>query len=202
VRSRARLLLKPNPLRRCLPARCDFTSRIMNPQGDSKPLINLLRGWPSPDLLPATSLKAAAQKVLSDPAVYVPGLQYGPDEGYQPLREELARWLGDFYKVKPDPARICITGGASQNMACMLQSFTDPAYTQAVWMVAPCYYLACPIFADSGFEGRLKAVPEDDEGIDLIHLEQGLKSMEGNQPPKPVCGAGSVDPSLAQKAAD
>lgn len=35
--------------------------------------INLLRGWPSPNVLPAEALKAAANKVLSDPDVYVPG---------------------------------------------------------------------------------------------------------------------------------
>lgn len=43
---------------------------------------------------------------------------------------------------------------------------------------APCYYLACPIFEDSGFKGRLRAVPEDSEGIDLEWLEGGLKGFE------------------------
>jgi len=148
--------------------------------------INLLRGWPSPDLLPAAALKAAANRLLSDPAAFVPALQYGPDPGHQPLREELARWLGDFYGVGPDAARICITGGASQNIACVLQSFTDPAYTRAVWMAAPCYYLACPIFADSGFAGRMRAVPEDDEGIDLAYLEKGIIASGLDGPTEPV----------------
>ena len=145
--------------------------------GSTKRPINLLRGWPSPDLLPAAALRAAANKVLSDPNLFVPGLQYGPDPGYQPLRDELARWLGDFYGVPPDPSTICITGGASQNLACVLQSFTDPVYTKAIWMVAPCYFLACPIFIDSGFAGRLRAVPEDEEGINLAYLEKGLQAM-------------------------
>lgn len=158
------------------------------PPSSDKKLINLLRGWPSPHVLPAESLKAAANKVLSNPDIFVPGLQYGPDPGYQPLREELSTFLSSFYETEPDAERICITGGASQSMACILQSYTEPVYTKAVWAIAPCYYLACPIFEDSGFKGRLRAVPEDSEGVDLERLEQGLKSFEDKIDPseKPV----------------
>ncbi|KAK2060169.1 aminotransferase [Colletotrichum caudatum] len=150
--------------------------------------INLLRGWPSPSLLPAAALSAAAVKTLADPATYIPGLQYGPDPGYQPLRDSLAHWLsagtgalnsdliGCHQHHPPDARRICVTGGASQNLACILQSFTDPLYTKNVWMVAPCYFLACPIFADAGFDGRLKSVPEDDDGIDIEYLRNGLEA--------------------------
>lgn len=153
------------------------------PGQPKKKLVNLLRGWPSPSVLPAEALKAAANKVLSDPAIYVPGLQYGADPGYQPLREELSGFLGKAYGTEADAERICITGGASQSMACILQSYTDPVYTKAIWAIAPCYYLACPIFEDSGFRGRLRAVPEDSEGIDLEFLEKGLKSFEDDFDP-------------------
>ena len=153
--------------------------------GTQKPLINLLRGWPAPGSLPAEPLKAASMKALSDPSIFIPGLQYGPDLGYQPLREQLATYLSDVYLSTRDPNRICITGGASQSIACILQSFTDPAFTQTVWAVAPCYYLACPIFEDAGFRGRLRAVPEDSEGIDLKWLERGLRAGEPSHPKEP-----------------
>ncbi|KAI8946028.1 pyridoxal phosphate-dependent transferase [Xylaria longipes] len=74
--------------------------------------------------------------------------------------------------------RITITGGASQSLACLLQSFTDPARTLAVWVVAPCYFLACPIFADAGFAGRMRAVPEDEEGVDTAILEREMRALE------------------------
>lgn len=142
--------------------------------------INLFRGWPNPSLLPPEALEAAAGNVLTDPATAVPALQYGPDDGYPPLREEVARWLTAFYKpihaIGSD--RICITGGASQNLACLLQTFTDPVYTRHVWMVAPTYHLACRIFDDSGFAGRLRSVPEDDEGIDLDSLSTQISQNE------------------------
>ncbi|KAK9375631.1 pyridoxal phosphate-dependent transferase [Lipomyces chichibuensis] len=143
--------------------------------------INLVRGWPAPDLLPVHQLSDADQRVLSDPSIYEPALHYGDDPGYRPLREALPDWLSTHYNVTRDPDRICISGGASQNIACILQSFTDPAYTRAIWMVAPCYYLACTIFRDAGFEGRIRGFPEDEEGIDLVELEEGIKTVDEQQ---------------------
>jgi DNA-binding transcriptional MocR family regulator len=189
------------------------TSSVPEESKQQKKLINLLRGWPAPSLLPASELRSAADYVLSDPSIAVPVLQYGIDPGYQPLREELARWLSEVYQYRPraegdslgaavvgekvngsapapgttggapkgapspgiEADEIAITGGASQGLACILQSFTDPEYTRAVWVVAPCYFMACPIFEDSGFRGRLRAVPEDEGGIDLGALERGLR---------------------------
>ncbi|KAI0456508.1 pyridoxal phosphate-dependent transferase [Xylaria acuta] len=188
------------------------TSAIKNRSGNKKS-INLLRGWPAASLLPAEALCAASQTALTDPKIWAPGLEYGPDPGYHPLREALARWLGRFYRdvipvaptdasggetsrerglgreqgqnqdrnVKDETDRITITGGASQSLACLLQSFTDPARTLAVWVVAPCYFLACPIFADAGFAGRMRAVPEDGEGVDIAILEREMRALEGEE---------------------
>jgi DNA-binding transcriptional MocR family regulator len=146
----------------------------------SKAIINLRRGWPSPSLLPPEALKTAAGTALSDERIAVLSLQYGPDEGYGPLREELARWLTSFYEPQDaiNPDRISITGGASQNLACILQTFTDPIYTRNVWMVAPTYYLACRIFEDSGFAGKLRSIPEDKEGIDVDFLSKHIAQSE------------------------
>ncbi len=148
--------------------------------GKDKGLIDLLKGWPNPALLPATQIKNASSSSLSDPTVFTPGLLYGPDDGYKPLREQVANWLTQFYRP-PDPIlteRICITGGASQNLACILQVFSDPLYTRNVWMVSPTYFLACRIFEDNGFHGRLRSVPEDEEGLDLTYLRRELQKSE------------------------
>lgn len=148
--------------------------------GSPKGRINLLRGWPNPALLPSAEIKAASETALSDSDIYIPALLYGPDLGYEPLREQIAAWLTPFYSPQKiiEPDRICITGGASQNLACILQVFSDPVYTRNVWMVAPTYFLACRIFEDSGFHGRLRAVPEDQEGLDVEYLRREIKSSE------------------------
>ena len=148
--------------------------------GTSQALINLFRGWPNPTLLPTSQLESASHAALSNPSIAVPALLYGPDQGYQPLRELIATWLTKFYNPLQiiSPERICVTGGASQNLACILQVFSDPLYTRNVWMVSPTYFLACRIFEDSGFHGRLRSVPEDDEGIDIDYLKNGLRISE------------------------
>jgi DNA-binding transcriptional MocR family regulator len=158
--------------------------------------INLLRGWPNPSLLPAKQLLTASQKALSDPETFVPGLLYGPDPGFQPLRESISQWLRDFYQPtvrrmlldreggvdggveseeKEQAERICITGGASQNLANVLLVYSDPQVT-TVWIVAPCYFMACNIFDDVGCV--MRAVGEGEEGVDLEVLEKGLEEAE------------------------
>ncbi|KAJ5627670.1 hypothetical protein N7490_009898 [Penicillium lividum] len=142
--------------------------------------IDLSAGWPNPTLLPAPELLRSASTVLTDPSIAHPALGYGPDEGYEPLRVHIAQWLQSFYQPRHpiSSQRICITGGASQNLACVLAVFTDPVYTRHIWQVDPTYFLAGRIFDDAGFFGRVKSVPEDDEGIDLEVLESGLREAE------------------------
>ncbi|PYH83678.1 putative aminotransferase [Aspergillus uvarum CBS 121591] len=143
-------------------------------------VINLSRGWPNPALLPTAALASASATVLASPSIWQPALQYGPDEGFQPLREHVAHWLTEFYQPRSpiSPDRICITGGASQNLACILQVFSDPVYTRNVWVVAPTYHLAGRIFDDAGFADRLRAVPLDAAGLDLAYLREELIAAE------------------------
>jgi DNA-binding transcriptional MocR family regulator len=142
--------------------------------------INLFRGWPHPSLLASAAIRSAASEALSDPEIITAGLLYGPDWGFEPLRENIASWLTGFYE--PEQAitreRLVVTGGASQNLACILQAYSDPIYTRNVWMVSPTYFLACRIFEDAGFHKRLRAVPEDDQGVDIEYLKKGLEESE------------------------
>lgn len=159
--------------------------------------IDLLKGWPSYELLPPSLLRHAAANTLSQTSrsVITEILEYAEDEGYKPLRKAVAEWLTQFYRPQEAISleRVCITGGASQNLANVLASFTDPIYTLHIWMVAPTYYLACRIFADAGFDDRLRAVAEDEEGIDLEMLERGLRSSEER-----ATAEGNLTPRLKQ----
>ncbi|KAH5438886.1 hypothetical protein HBI32_021180 [Parastagonospora nodorum] len=158
----------------------------------SKKLINLLRGWPNTSLLPTQLLDKATHNVLKNKTIAYPAMCYGPDPGDPRLLKNVSQWLTSFYQpaeaITED--RICITGGASQNMACLLQVFSDPGFTRNVWIVAPAYMLSFRIFEDAGFQKKLRAVPEDDEGIDIEYLRQEIKKSEdqakanGNNEPK------------------
>ncbi|KAL4934325.1 pyridoxal phosphate-dependent transferase [Aspergillus undulatus] len=143
-------------------------------------VIDLFTGWPNPSLLPTSALSDAFAAVMADPSIRTPALMYGPDEGYGPLREHIAQWLTSFYKpVDPITAsRICITGGASQNIGCILSVFSDPSYTRNVWLVAPHYHLVDRIYDDAGFAGRLRAIPQKEGGIDLEYLRREIIAAE------------------------
>ncbi|KAL2069443.1 hypothetical protein VTL71DRAFT_14122 [Oculimacula yallundae] len=139
--------------------------------------INLQLGWPTPRLFPSEQLAAATKASLLDADIAKDALIYGPDLGYTPLRESIAQWLSSFYlppsgDIPSD--RIIITGGASQNLASILQVFSDPHITKRVWMVEPTYFLACTIFQDAGFGGKLRGVPENESGIDVDFLRKAL----------------------------
>jgi DNA-binding transcriptional MocR family regulator len=124
---------------------------------------------------------------------------YGPDEGDPQLRRNVASWLTSFYQPADaiSAERICISGGASQNLACLLQVYTDPVFTRNVWVVAPAYMLSFRMFEDAGFHQKLRAIPEDDQGIDIEYLRREIRKSEdkakaaGND--EPVSEAGDVE---------
>ncbi|KAF1844236.1 PLP-dependent transferase [Cucurbitaria berberidis CBS 394.84] len=155
-------------------------SDVVGSKTSSKKLINLLKGWPSLSLLPTQLLDKATHNVLKHKSIAFPALCYGPDAGDSLLRRNVASWLTKFYQpVDPiSEERICITGGASQNLACLLQVFTDSVYTRNVWIVAPAYMLSFRIFEDAGFHKKLRSVPEDDEGIDIEYLKREIRRSE------------------------
>ncbi|KAH7082046.1 pyridoxal phosphate-dependent transferase [Paraphoma chrysanthemicola] len=146
--------------------------------------INLQLGWPSPSLFPAAQLLDSASSILTSEKKTASSLIYGPDAGYEPLRQSLAKWLTSIYGRGSNLSfdRICVTNGASGNLDNVLARFTDPAggYTRHVWMVEPCYFLACPIFMDNGFEGMMRGVPEDDEGLDIAFLRKALRESDSS----------------------
>ncbi|KAF4958821.1 hypothetical protein FGADI_2165 [Fusarium gaditjirri] len=142
--------------------------------------INLQLGWPSPSLFPAPQLLNGATKVLQSENKLASALIYGPDAGYEPLRESIATWLSSCYSISPPISkdRICVTSGASASLHNILSKFTEPGYTRRIWMIEPSYFLACPIFTDNGFEGRLRGIPEDDQGLDTEFLRKALEEVE------------------------
>ncbi|EXF74730.1 aminotransferase [Colletotrichum fioriniae PJ7] len=142
-------------------------------------LINLQLGWPSPRLFAASALLDGATQVLTSESETATALIYGPHIGHPPLRKSIAEWLSSVYSTEIDYERISINNGASGNLANVLLKFTDPLYTRKIFMVEPTYFLACPIFEDNGFQGKLAGVPENDtDGLDIPFLRRALATAE------------------------
>lgn len=131
-----------------------------------------------------------------------PILLYGPGKGHPPLCESLAQWLSEVYQPTSGPtdaSRICITNGASGSLANITMKFADPTYTRRIFMIEPTYFLACPIFEDCGFQGKLRGVPETlNDGIDLDFLRTRLEEAEAENewPTKPLTKTGSNYPHV------
>ncbi|VUC38185.1 unnamed protein product [Clonostachys rosea] len=147
--------------------------------------INLQGGWPTPRLHPTKEIDAASSALFKQKDIQQ-NLRYGPELGSSNLRGAIADWLTESYAPKAGPVvseRVAITNGASNGLACALQKFSDPSYTQGVWMVEPTYFLACPIFRDAGLGGKIFGVPEGDDGIDLEYLGNRLQEVDERTDP-------------------
>lgn len=144
--------------------------------------IDLQKGWPSPRLLPASVLRAAAEAVLGDSKRSTEALLYGPNKGDAALRTACAEWFQrlypSIYGKEGNIDRVCITSGASATLGCIMAAFTDPIYTRRIYMVEPTYFLACTVFEDYGFQRRLVGVPEDDEGLNVEVLRERIEAAD------------------------
>lgn len=150
--------------------------------------INLQGGWPTPRLHPVEAMKSAAAKVFGGQDAK-DKLQYGPEHGDASLRAALCDWLSQTYKPIGLPlstGEVMVTNGASNGLATILQKHADPGVTRNIWIVEPTYFLACPVFRDAGFTGRIRGVPEGAGGVDLSYLRSALNedaSLEAAETP-------------------
>lgn len=130
----------------------DVAEAAMADNSISKAYITLVRGSPNPSLLPIDLIRRAANAVLSDPSVAHDGLLYGPDAGYEPCREAIAKWLTTVHQPSRPigTERILVSGGASQNLGNVMNVYSDSEYTRAVWIVVPAYMLVFRMPSHSG----------------------------------------------------
>ncbi|NJK81654.1 MAG: PLP-dependent aminotransferase family protein [Chloroflexaceae bacterium] len=130
-------------------------------------------GLPAPECFPVEDIQAATEQILiEDPLV---ALQYGPTEGYQPLRELIAvhmQNLGAFVSAE----QIQITTGSQQALDLLGRLMIDP---EAPVLVEDPTYLGA-LQAWRTHNPRFITVPVDEEGLDVAYLERLL--AEGVRP--------------------
>ena len=68
-------------------------------------------GMPAPEIFPTEEFGVACEKVLREQGAQA--LQYGPTDGYLPLREMIARHSARF-GIEVTPENILITSGSQQ----------------------------------------------------------------------------------------
>jgi 2-aminoadipate transaminase len=123
-------------------------------------IISFAGGLPSPKAFPVGEFAEACAQVLQHdgPAA----LQYGPSEGYTPLREAVAQML----PWKVDPAQVLITTGSQQGLDLAAKVLIDPQ--SKILVETPTYLGALQAF--SPMEPLVQGVKSDDQGVDVDDL--------------------------------
>jgi len=132
-------------------------------------IISFAGGLPAGELFPTERFAEACKKVLAENARAA--LQYGPTEGYQPLREMISQNL-NRYGIPASPENVLITSGSQQALdliAKLLINRGDRILTEA-----PTYLGALQAF--NVFGARYVTVPIDHDGIRTDLLEEALRS--------------------------
>lgn len=132
-------------------------------------IISFAGGLPAGEIFPTERFAEACKKVLAENARSA--LQYGPTEGYMPLREMIAQNL-NRYGVAASPENVLITSGSQQALdliAKLLINRGDQILTEA-----PTYLGALQAF--NVFGARYVTVPIDDEGMRVDLLEETMRS--------------------------
>lgn len=139
-------------------------------------VISLAGGLPAEELFPIAEIQAAVNYVLENENAAA-ALQYGPTEGYLPLRREVAAIMRER-GVSCSAEEILITSGSQQSLDLLGRVFLDQGDT--VLVENPTYLGAIQAF--EAFEPRFKAIPTDDQGM----LPEALERAIIEQPPKLV----------------
>jgi DNA-binding transcriptional MocR family regulator len=92
---------------------------------DQPDIISFAGGIPEPSLFPQAEIAKSYQTILSDPNRAAAALQYSVSEGYPPLREWLAGYMGTL-GVACEPDNIIITNGSQQALDFLGKLFIDP----------------------------------------------------------------------------
>ena len=126
-------------------------------------IISFAGGLPAPELFPKAEAAEKAAEILKEKGEVA--LQYGPTEGYLPLRAFVAEWLG------VEVEEVLITTGSQQALDLLGKVFLEEG--APVLLEAPSYLGAIQAFRAYG--PRFLTVPTGEEGPDLEALAEALK---------------------------
>lgn len=141
-------------------------------------VISFAGGLPAPECFPAEEIALAAERVLAREAGRV--LQYGPTEGFPPLRQLLAELMRDRgLPVAAD--QILILSGSQQGLDMAGKLLIDPG--DIVLVEQPTYVGALQAFRP--YRPSFVSLPMDQDGLQVDALERALDELaRAGQRPK------------------
>lgn len=132
-------------------------------------LISFAGGNPAAFALPDQQIAEISRRLLLDAGKQL--LQYGPTEGYLPLREALPEYIRKSFDAKSVTQNILITTGSMQGLDLLLRTLVNPG--EAVLTENPSFLGA--LQAMTAAQASIKPVASDDEGLDVGHLEELMR---------------------------
>lgn len=132
-------------------------------------VISFAGGMPAPELFPIEQFKEATDVVLTEMGDRA--LQYGTTEGYQPLREMLARNAGK-YGIRISADNVLITSGSQQALDLLGRIFLNRG--DQVLVESPTYLGA--IQAWNAYGVKYVTIPSDEDGMCVDMLESRLRT--------------------------
>ncbi|CCQ98265.1 2-aminoadipate transaminase [[Clostridium] ultunense Esp] len=134
-------------------------------------VISFAGGLPAPELFPVEELKRVAKEVLEENGTAA--LQYGPTEGYEPLREKIVERMK---KVNVDVSvdNILVTSGSQQGLDFAARIFINPG--DVIICESPSYLGAINAF--KAYEPKFIEVATDDYGMIMEDLEKALEEND------------------------
>ena len=132
-------------------------------------VISFAGGLPAPEIFPVERFREACQQVLTtNPSI---ALQYGPTEGYRPLRELIVAHMAR-YGILATVDNILITSGSQQALDLIAKLLINRG--DRILVESPTYLGALQAFDLMGAE--YVTVPTDDDGLQTDEMERALRS--------------------------
>jgi 2-aminoadipate transaminase len=132
-------------------------------------VISFAGGLPAPEVFPVERFKEACDRVLqTQPTV---ALQYGPTEGYRPLRELIVAHMAR-YGIIATVDNVLITSGSQQALDLIAKLLINRG--DRILVESPTYLGALQAFDLMGAE--YVTVPIDDHGLQTCNMEEALRS--------------------------
>ncbi len=132
-------------------------------------VISFAGGLPAPEAFPIQALAYAASRLFEEQGAQA--LQYSTTEGHAPLRQYLVEKMARL-GVTVDLDNVIMTTGSQQALELIGKVFLDPG--DLVVCEAPSYLGALQVF--SGYQVRFATVPIDDQGMQVAHVAEILKT--------------------------
>lgn len=156
--SNAALKTKPSPVRELL--------KVIRQPG----MISFAGGMPAPEVFPIDQFYEGAEKLKSEGTLL---LQYGTTEGYDPLREFLAKWTTPRLGREVALDEMLLTTGSQQALDLFAWAMLDPG--DVVITEDPTYMAALSTFYNHNAE--FASVPVDGEGMVVSKLPELIEKL-------------------------